>query len=262
MAIISRRRMMCEMTPLFARIAVGVLAVAVACPTTVSAEPTHLMVRAQSVDAKFMGTHTGGVAVTVTDERSGKVLAKGMIKGGTGDTERIMEKAHARWQVISDAETAGYDASLDIEAPTLVRVDARGPMGASAAAITVSSTLWMLPGRNVLGDGLVLTFPGLIITPATTRNPDGTLRIDAQVTMMCGCPITPGGIWDAKDYTVTGYVLDHGHVVATATMHYAGQPSQFTFGDLKIARNRLSVRLVASSNLTPNVGVVETDIGN
>jgi hypothetical protein len=250
-----------NMMLLISRVAGGVLMAALACSITASAEPTHLMVRAQSLDAKFLGTHTGGVAITVTDVRLGKVLSAGIITGGTGDTPRIMQTAHARGQAISDAETAGYDAAIDIEAPTLVRVDARGPMGASAAAITVSSTLWMLPGRNVLGDGLVLTFPGLIVTPSMTRNLDGTLRIDAKVTMMCGCPITLGGIWDAKDYTVTGYVLDHEHVVATAPMHYADQPSQFTSGNLKVAGDRLSVRLVASSNLTANAGVVEADIG-
>jgi hypothetical protein len=260
LVIILRRLMHGKMMLLFSRVAGGVLAVTLSLPTMVSAEPTHLMVRAQSLDAKFMGTHTGGVAVTVTDVRLGKVLASGMITGETGDTPRIMQTAHARGHAISDAETAGYDAVIDIEAPTLVRVDARGPMGAPAAAITVSSSLWMLPGRNVLGDGLVLTFPGLIVTPATTRNPDGTLRIDAKVTMMCGCPITPGGIWDADSYSVTGYMLDHGRVVATAPMHYAGQPSQFTSGDLKVSGDHLSVRLVASSKLTPNVGVVEADI--
>lgn len=248
------------MKTMFSRVAGGVLAAVLAFPSLASAEPTHIMVRAQSLDAKFMGTHTGGVAVTVTDVRSGKVLSTGMITGGTGDTPRIMQTAHGRGQAISDAETAGYDALLDIEEPTLVRVDARGPIGAPAAAITVSSTLWMLPGRNVLGDGLVLTFPGLIVTPATARNADGTLRIDAKVTMMCGCPITPGGIWAADSYTVTGYVLDHGRVVATAPMHYAGQPSQFTSGDLKVAGKQLSARIVASSKLASNVGVVETDI--
>jgi hypothetical protein len=180
-----------------------------------NAAPTHLMVRAQSLDAKFLGTHTGGVAITVTDVRLGKVISAGMITGGTGDTARIMQTAYARGEAISDADTAGYDAALNIEVPNLVHVDARGPLDAPAAAITVSSIIWMLPGRNVLGDGLVLIFPGLIVTPATTRNPDGTLRIDAKVTMMCGCPITPGGIWDTNDYTVTGYVLDNGHVVAT-----------------------------------------------
>lgn len=54
------------------------------------AEPTHVMVRAQAQDAKFIGDHMGGVQVTLTEARPGKVLAKGPIRGGTGDTTRIM----------------------------------------------------------------------------------------------------------------------------------------------------------------------------
>ena len=44
---------------------------------------------------------------------------------------------------------------LDIDKPTLVKAEARGPLGRPGAEITVSSMMWIIPGRNVLGDGWV-----------------------------------------------------------------------------------------------------------
>jgi len=40
------------------------------------AQPTHVMVRALALDAKFIGDHTGGADITLTDARTGKVLAR------------------------------------------------------------------------------------------------------------------------------------------------------------------------------------------
>lgn len=227
---------------------------------TAKAEPTRLMVRAQSLDAKFIGTHTGGVDVTLTDVRSGKVLAGGRITGGTGDTARIMQTPRQLGQGLADDATAGYEAVLDLKEPTLVRVDARGPLGAPSAAITVSSTLWMLPGRNVLGDGLILTFPGLIIEPGVTRQPDGTVRITAKVSMMCGCPITPGGLWDADKYQVRAEILNGGAVVETIPLAYAGQPSQFISAPVPVDSNRTIARVIATSTATANAGVADVPL--
>jgi hypothetical protein len=105
LVIILRRLMHGKMMLLFSRVAGGVLAVTLSLPTKVSAEPTHLMVRAQSLDAKFMGTHTGGVAVTVTDVRLGKVLASGM-RGGSvclNSPARLLSGASAGFTPLREA---------------------------------------------------------------------------------------------------------------------------------------------------------------
>lgn len=221
------------------------------------AEPTHLMVRAQSLDAKFIGTHTGGVDVVLTNARTGEVLAKGRITGGTGDTAKIMQSPRLRGRPITDPETAGYEAVMDLQAPTLVHVEARGPLAAPAAAITVTSNIWMLPGRDVVGEGLILMFPGLIIEPTIESLSDTELKIRAKVTMMCGCPITPGGLWDAEGYVVTATVLEGDRVSTQSPMIYDGRPSQFASSTLKVSSRRGTVRIEARSKITPNVGVVE-----
>lgn len=116
-----------------AAFAAGFLAVAL----PAICEPTHLMIRALSEDAKFIGGHTGGVEVTVRDATTDQLLTRGMIHGGTGDTNRIMTAPRVRGARLADADTAGFDAVIDIARPTRVEVEARGPMGLPASAITV-----------------------------------------------------------------------------------------------------------------------------
>jgi hypothetical protein len=226
----------------------------------VSAEPTHVMVRALSADAKFIGDHTGGVEVTLRDATTHQVLTKGMIHGGTGDTDRIMQAPRVRGAMLSDAQTAGFDAVIDIVRPTLVEIEARGPMVQPATAITVRSAVWVIPGQQIVGDGQVLAFPGLLVTPTLTRSPDGSAHIAAKVTMLCGCPITSGGLWDTANYRVEADVIDHGAVVQHVHLSYAGQPSQFA-ADLRLAgEHGLTVRVVATQSTAPNTGVAELSI--
>ena len=222
-----------------------------------NAEPTRVVVRARSLDAKFIGTHMGGVSVVLTDASTGKVLAKGEVAGGTGDTAKIMQTPSNRFGVISDAETAGFEAVLDIATPTLVKAEARGPLGRPGAAITVSSMMWIIPGRDVVGDGWVLTFPGLAIEAKVAREAGRAPVITANVTMMCGCPITPGGLWDSNDVTVEAMLLKGESVVARTTLDYAGTASEFA-GDLpKAGPGHFILRVIAASKKTPNVGVVD-----
>jgi hypothetical protein len=224
------------------------------------AQPTHVIVRARSLDAKFIGTQMGGVSVVLTDAATGQILATGQIGGGTGNTTRIMQTRPDRFDATSDADTAGFEAVLNLAKPTLVRAEAKGPLGRPASAITVSSMMWIIPGRDVLGDGWVLTFPGLAIEAKVTRNPDQPTRVTANVTMMCGCPITPGGLWDSNDFSVEAFLLDGDRILARTTLGYAGTASQFD-GDLPIVGSgHFTVRIVAVSKKTPNAGVTEQPI--
>jgi hypothetical protein len=237
----------------------AILALAAGVALGAQAEPTRLMVRAHSADAKFIGTMTGGVEVTLTEAATGKVLAKGAITGGTGDTQTIIRNPHVRGTRLTDDKTAGFEATLDIDKPTLVNVSAHGPVG-KPSAITVTSSLWMLPGRHVLGDGWVLEFPGLTVEPTTTPGEAGQLKVAAKVGLMCGCPIEPGGLWAAENYTVEASLLSGGKVVANAPLAYAGAPSQFAGTLPKAPAGRYVLRVRAADAKTPNAGVVEQPV--
>ncbi len=237
-------------------IASAVSLLTVCAPASAQAETTHVMIRAKSLDAKFIGAHTGGVEVTLSNARTGALLSRGLITGGTGDTPRIMQAPRSRDGAISDAATAGFDAVLDLAEPTLVRAEAKGPLGRPASVITVTSMMWILPGHDVAGDGWELTFPGLVIEPAVSKGPS-TLTVSANVTMMCGCPISPGGVWDAGRFSVDAVVLDHGKMVGKSALSYAGKASQFAADLPPLKPGHYTLRLVASEAGTPNVGVVE-----
>ncbi len=237
------------------------LAASLALPAApVLAEPTHVIVRAQAQDAKFIGDSMGGVQITLRDARTGAVLAKGLTKGGTGDTSRIMKTPRTRGVGLADPSAAGFEAVIDLTQPTLVRVDAVGPAGRPGAAIKVSSSQWVLPGRDIVGDGWVLDFPGLVIEPTTSVTSGGALRISAKVSLMCGCPIEPSGIWNADTYKVEAHLLKGGRDVATTLLTYSGQPSQFSGALTDVPAGRYRLRLIAADATTSNAGVIEIPV--
>jgi len=48
-----------------------------------------------------------------------------------------------------------------------------------------------------------------------------------NIGMMCGCPLTPGGLWDADSVRVTARLLRAGEVVAESELAYAGEASRY-----------------------------------
>lgn len=219
------------------------------------AEPTHVMVRAQAQDAKFIGDHVGGVQIILTDARTGKILAKGLTRGGTGDTPRIMNAPRVRGAKLTDGQTAGFDAVVDISEPTLLRVQAVGPVGKPASSVEVSSTLWVIPGRDILGDGVVLTFPGLVVEPAAALEADGLIYLQAKISPMCGCPIDAGGLWDAANYAVHATLLRRGKPFAETSLAFTGRTGEFAGSLQKPADGHYTVRFVATDSKTANAGV-------
>lgn len=223
---------------------------------TAGAEETRVMIRARAVDAKFIGDQMGGVQITLTEVLSGTLLSSGVIKGGTGSTDRIMRKPQERRGLLSDEKTAGFEAVLDLKRPTLVRAVAYGPLGKPQSAVQVTSTMWLLPGRHILGDGWVLPFPGLVIEPSLVPMAAGP-KLSAQVMLMCGCPLEPGGEWDANNYTVVASLLTPTGVAATSTLAYAGEPSRFAATLPEVPAGTYTLRVVATDAKTLNSGVVE-----
>lgn len=207
---------------------------ALAVVTPVNAEPTEVTVRVISKGAKFIGTSMGGVLVTLRDVHTGELLAQGLTAGGTGSTMRIMREPHERGTMLSTPDAAKFDATLELTAPRLIEVRAQGPMGQPQASNTVTATQWLIPGRRLTGgDGWLLEMPGLVVDvlapPAHTRIDRSStgVRLRANVTMMCGCPITPGGTWLAEGTEVRARIRHDGEPAREVRLEYAGAASQF-----------------------------------
>lgn len=214
-------------------LAATVMVAMVAAPA--AAEPTVIIVRVISQGAKFIGTSMGGALVTIRDAETGELLAQGVTKGSTGDTKRIMLDKHLRGaSALSSDDAAKFVATVDLAEPRLLQVTATGPRAQQQAANTVSSTQWVVPGKNVMGgDAWLLTMPGFAVDvlapPAhiALRGVPQDIELRANVTLMCGCPIEPGGLWDANSYEVKALVEKDGEPLGEVALDFAGETSQF-----------------------------------
>lgn len=199
------------------------------------AEPTEITIRVLSKDAKFIGTSMGGMRVTVRDAHTGEILAAGLTQGGTGDTKRIMHENGGRRAQLADDSAAKFVTVLDLDEPRLIEVEAYGPVAQPQAAHRVLSSQWIIPGRHLsASDGWVLELPGFVVdvlAPAAHfKLPADTDSVDLRVnvTLMCGCPIEPKGIWDAERYEVKAIVNRDGQPAQQIDLAYGGETSQFT----------------------------------
>lgn len=201
---------------------------------TAVAEPTEITVRVISKDAKFIGSAMGGVEIVIRDTDTHELLAQGIIQGSTGDTQRIMENDWQRGVPLSTEDSAYFTATLEIDQPRKISVTAYGPLAQRQSANTVSVTQWVVPGKHLTGgDGLLLQMPGMVVevlAPPAHLKLSGipqTVEIKANVTMMCGCPIMPGGIWDVDSFQIKALLKHNGKAVGELPLQYAGTPSQF-----------------------------------
>lgn len=227
------------------------------------AEPTNIVIRVMAKDAKFIGTETGGVQVTLRDADTGELLAQGMTAGTTGNTPKIMTNGHARRDLLSDDASAKYSAVLDIRKPVRITATVNDPKLSKSGALTVSSTQWILPGKAVGGgDGWVLELPGFAITPleplpASLALDGGEAKVSlkSKITMQCGCPITPGGMWDADKFQIAVMLEDRTGMQPAIPLSYGGQPSTFTADLLLRAAGRYVIDVYAYDPSTGNTGV-------
>ena len=162
----------------------GVLSFAMA-----EAVPTKLIVRAKSKDAKFVGTKMGGALVTVTDSETGKVLAEGLTAGGTGNTQKIMVRPLIRFVRITDASTAKFETVIDIEEPKLLTIDVEAPYGFKPDIVKSSTQIWLIPGRDLVGDGVIIEVPGFSIIARTLKEVKlagnkAVIPIEARIVMI------------------------------------------------------------------------------
>ncbi len=225
----------------------------------VKAEPTRIMVRAHTLDAKFIADGIGGARVLIEDAESGELLDEGMIRGGTGDTDLIMRQPHGRRQRLSDEATGGYLATLDIDRPRWVRIRVLAPYGRRQSLQEASVTTWVLPGHDLTaGDGIVLRMPGLIVDGWTQMMKDGRLLIMADVTMLCGCPITPDGLWPAGEFELRAHLRLGKERFGPVEMKFSSESGLF-IGEFRPRKpGTYQVLIGAFQPATGNTGVART----
>ena len=201
---------------------------------TAYAIPTTITVRVISKGAKFVGTSMGGAQITLQNKITKELLAAGVTNGSTGSTEKIMKTAGYRNDPLSDEKSAKFTATIDINEPTWIEVTAYGPLAQIQSANTVSLSQWVIPGKHIDGgDAWLLEMPGFVVDilapPTHTKLPGEveSVQIQANITMMCGCPIVPEGLWDASKYEIRAIVKKNGEQTEEVPLSFSGKPSLF-----------------------------------
>jgi len=227
---------------------------------------TKVMVRAIARDAKIIGKGVGGARITIREVSSGKVLAEGMLQDGTGETSLIIEKPHVRGEKIYDTPGAsGFLAVLYLERPTVVEVTAEGPLGSPDATQRSSKTLLLVPGEDIVGDGVVLEIHGFIVKTIAPQMDSkvklgSPLEVKATVTMACGCPTEPGGHWDSNKFRVVARLIREGHVEAEVPMKYAGVQNTY-LGTVPVGTaGQVELQILAMDPVNANFGLTHEDV--
>ncbi len=219
---------------------------------------TNVMVRAKAVDAKFIGTSVGGIKVIVEDAETGEILDQGWINGGTGSTKAIIKEPITRGQVLSDDKTAGFLAKIDINSPRLLRFKLIGPYGYRQALQEATVTSWVIPGKDILGDGITLNMPGFIVDAWTRVLEGGKLEVYTKASLLCGCPIYPDGPWDPKNYEATAILMQNEVKVGELKLDFTGPVGLFS-GKTTLKKNGHYKAIVyLFDKTTGNVGVDRT----
>ncbi|WP_108840559.1 hypothetical protein [Aquimarina sp. Aq78] len=183
------------------------------------ATETKIIVRAKAKDAKFVGSSLGGAYVIIRNKTNNRILAEGKTVGNTGNTDLIMKTPKERGNLISDEQAAKFLATIDINEPTFINIEIISPFNNKQAQSTVSTELWLIPGKDILGDGIILEIPGFIIDILKPRThhyislnsiKEKPFLVKANIVMMCGCTIRKGGIWNSDEIEVKGILKKDG----------------------------------------------------
>ncbi len=242
----------------FVAFVAGLLMMSVTC----LAVPTKLVVRVKANDAKFVGTGVGGLKVAVKDAFTGRILATGSVEGGTGNTKVLLREPITRGKVLSKGGAAKAEFVFDIDRPVKLEIEVLGPLGAGLNIHREVKTTWLIPGRDIAGDGILFNLYGLIVHPYSPKPHEfykvgDRVKIGAHVTPMCGCPVGPKCLWDASTYRVSAVIYYKGRKIKEIPLKWASRISHFEGYFTPRKKGTYKIFIIASDNRN-NQGVAIT----
>jgi len=126
--------------------------------------PTKIIVRVVAKDSKVIGSGVGGAFVRIRNLETGEILAQGKQEGGTGDTESIMVRPRKRGEIIyGTSGAASFQAEISLDRPTQVEIYTEAPLAYPQSIQKGSKTLTLIPGKHILGEGVIIELDGLIV---------------------------------------------------------------------------------------------------
>jgi hypothetical protein len=186
---------------------------------------SNITVRVQAKGGKYLGDDIGGASVTIRNSQSGEILASGVTSGGSGSiSDQYLPDASPRaiitpgdppqihW-VLADPSTSCFKAKIALDHPAMLEITVYGAKGGLQTAHKAVATAWAVPANDILAD---IEIPGLlvqVIEPTTHLQLPGigaVVPLKANVAMMCGCPISYGGLWIPSDFDVYAQIHNIG----------------------------------------------------
>lgn len=228
-------------------------------------KPTTILVRVVANGSMVLGKDVGGARVTITDVATTRILATDIQQGEAGDqnqimrTPRLMEEPH-----YSSRPAAAFTATLDLLRPTLVEVTAEGPLAYPASSQRASTTVWLIPGHDMINDGVVLHLYGYIARIEHPKPGEPLIAKDdvilrASVRTLSGALVRPHGDWDSRKIHIYGEVMTGERVLERLQLFYNHDHASFEapfFVPLpNDAPDGITLRVVAADPSNGNVGV-------
>ncbi len=227
--------------------------------------PTTVVVRVVAHRSLVLGHEVGGARVTITDVATGQLLASGLQQGEPGDQRQIMRTPHLMEEPLySGRPAASFITTLELARPTMVTIAAEGPLAYPSALQRVSKTLLLIPGHDLVNDGVVLHLYGYLVhveqpKPGESLIAREDVMLRASVRTLSGSLVRPYSDWDSRKIHIYGEVLIGDRVIERLQMFYAGEKSYFEapfFVPMsKDAPDGITLRVIAADAGTANFGM-------
>ena len=227
--------------------------------------PTTILVRVVAHGSMVLGRDVGGARVTITDVATKQILATGIQQGEAGDqnqimrTPRLMEEPH-----YSSRPAAAFTATFDLRHPTLVEVTAEGPLAHPASSQRATTTAWLVPGQDMINDGIVLHLYGYIVQIEHPKPHEPLIAKDdvmlrASVRTLSGALVRPHGDWDSRKTHMYGELMVGDRVLERLQLFYSGENAAFEapfFVPLpNDAPDGITLRVIAADPANGNFGI-------
>jgi len=151
---------------------------------------TKVIVRVVARDAQVIGSGVGGALVRIKNLETGEILAEGKQEGGAGSSDRIMVQPRQRGESIyGTIGSAFFEARIPLERPTQVEIYAEAPLAYPQSIQKGSKTLVLIPGKHILGEGVIIELNGLIVnilspSPKESLKKGGGALVRAEIRML------------------------------------------------------------------------------
>lgn len=247
---------------------------------------TFVKVRVQARDGKILGpaATVKQPLLTVRNVVTGEILIDGKpfntaSSGTVVPVSQFSDKVLRNAIVVQPSETSSTapgpywleptEGQGELIVPLLLNEPSLLEFRATAYApdpVDSSTTMWVLPGMRLLYDpGLVLTIAGLYATVTATASA-GVISVTANVTMMCGCPITPQPAppntepyWPSTEFNVAAEIRDSNGQLVT-TLHLDCTSTSLFTGSTSVSPGEYEIRLIAVQITESNVGFARTKV--